>query len=141
MDMKVKENRRLRRKLESLNSQIVDDVSLSKYIEATEKRISAYEAEMTELKERLSELESVIEEQGMQIKCGKSAMGMGMVNLMGRLSMLVQNEIADATQESEKKRSRILAKLQSKEEELLAIQNEGKENKHCSLEALKRERH
>ena len=59
--MKVKENRKLKRKLESLNSQIVDDVSLNK-IEATEKRISACEAEMTELKERLSELESVIEE-------------------------------------------------------------------------------
>ena len=73
----------------------------------------------------------------MQVKCGRSAMRMGMVNLMGRLSMLAQNEIADVTQESEKKEAEYLAKLRSKEEELLAVQNQGKGNKQRSLEALK----
>ena len=62
-------------------------------IASTESQISACENEMTDLRQRMEELESIIKEQGMQVKHGRNEVGMGVVNILGQVSMLAQQEI------------------------------------------------
>ena len=62
-------------------------------IASTESQISACENEMTDLQQRMEELESIIKEQGMQVKHGRNEVGMGVVNILGQVSMLAQQEI------------------------------------------------
>ena len=62
-------------------------------IASTESQISACENEMTDLRQRMEELESIIKEQGMKVKHGRNEVGMGVVNILGQVSMLAQQEI------------------------------------------------
>ena len=68
-----------------------------------EGQIFAFKAEMSELQERIGELESIIEEQGMQVRRGRNAMGLDIAHLMCQLSSLAEKRISEVTQDSEKK--------------------------------------
>ena len=133
--IKEEENKKLKSELDTLKQ--TDKKVNENLIASTESRISACEAEVSELRGRINKLESIIEEQDMQVKRGRNAMGIGVVNLMGQLSMLAEQEIAEVKQKSEKKEEELLATLEKKELELLAAQNEAKEKEQRISEALK----
>ena len=80
---------------------------------------------MTDLRRRIEELESIIEEQGMQVKRGTNEVGMEVVDLMSQLSMLARQEITKVKQESEKSKADYLATLEEKEKDL-AIRGTGR---------------
>ena len=75
---KEEENKKLKNELRCIKqSQTTMNESI---IMITESRVSGCEAEIDELRGRVEELESIIEEQGMQVKRGRNAMGLGLVN-------------------------------------------------------------
>ena len=128
---KEEENRRLKKELDSLKqNQTTDSGLIGSIIISTEGRISAFESEMRELRGRIEELESLIEEQGMQVRRGRNAVRLGVVNLMSQLSVLAQKEITEVKQVSEEV-------LQEKEKELLAAKEKGRETEQRSLKELK----
>ena len=123
MKIMEEENKKLKDELDSLkqNKTTEPDTAMNEKIASTKSRISACVNEMTDLQQRIQELKSIIEEQGMQIK---REVETGVVNILGHVSMMVQ-------QESEKKEADYLATLKQKEEDLLAAQEQR------SSEALK----
>ena len=128
---KEEENRKLKSELHSLKQNKTTDTAVNEgLIASTESRISACENEMTDLRQRIEELESIIEEQGMQVKRGTCEVGTGVVNILGQFSMLAQQKI-------EKQEADYLATLKEKEKDLIAAQEDGKEKEQRSLEILK----
>ena len=128
---KEEENRKLKSELDSLKQNKTTDTAMNEnLIASTESRISACENEMTDLRRRIEELESIIEEQSMQVKRGTCELGTGVVNILGQFSMLAQQKI-------EKQEADYLATLKEKEKDLIAAQEEGKEKEQRSLEILK----
>ena len=85
---KEEENERLKVDLEHLKllNQIADTAKSSNaMVENIEGQISAVKSDMSELREGIEKLESIIEEQGMQVKWGRNAMGLDITNLMSHL--------------------------------------------------------
>ena len=121
---KSQENEKLKNELEVLKCQTTPLYLLS----ATESRLSGSEAEIKELKRRIEEVESVIEDHGMKLKRGKSRMSMEMKALFEQLAELAHNEIA-ALRRREEEQASLLAEreeqlkmtLQKKDEELLTL--------------------
>ena len=70
IEAKVTENLNLKTELDNLKSD--PSIDRSQELENTVSRISACEAEVSTLKGKIEELESILEEQGMQVKCEKS---------------------------------------------------------------------
>lgn len=73
------------------------------------------------LTERLEQLETIIEEQGMLVKRGKCSMKLGLMNLM---IQLVQKEVVEEGEEKEAKHSAALREKEILEEELAAVKKE-----------------
>ena len=155
---KEEENERLKYELEHLKliHQKTDNAESNNEILASmENRISAFEAEMSELRGRIEELESIIEEQGMQVKRGRNAVGLDIAHLMSQLNFLAEKGIAEMKLDNERKETEFLAALREKEEklrkkevqhkkkerimqaELMAALAESREKERCCLKALK----
>ena len=109
-------------------------------IATTENRISASEAEIKELKNRMEEVESVIEDHGMKLKRGRSKMSIEMKTLFEQVNGMVHDEISRIKEGSRKREEEqasqlsLLAErgeqykltLQKKEEELRKKEGEYK---------------
>ena len=161
MKSKEEENERLKIELERLKlSQTTDTAtSSSAMVESMEGQISVFKAEMSELRERIEELKSIIEEQSMQVKRGRNAMGLDITNLMSHLGFLAEKKISQVKQDNEEKETELLAALREKEvmlrekeeqhvkekeqavrkmqEELMVAQEDGREREQRSSQALK----
>ena len=72
-------------------------------IATTENRISASEAEIKELKSRMEEVESVIEDHGMKLKHGRSKMNIEMKALFEQMNGMVYDEISRIKEGSRKR--------------------------------------
>ena len=161
MKSKEEENERLKIELENLKLNQTADTATSSntMIVSMEGQISAFKAEMSELLERIEELKSIIEEQSMQVKRGRNAMGLDITNLMSHLGSLAEKKISQVKQDSEEKETELLAALREKEvmlrekevqhvkekeqviqkmqEELMVAQEDGREREQRSSQALK----
>ena len=139
---KEEENMRMKNKLDSLKNHTITDSAINlENIRTTESRISACETEMTKLKQRMEDLESIIDEQGMQVKRGRNVMGLRMMSLMSELTLAAKKEINEVKQVGEKKEAEYLAALRGKEEQQLEIltRNEKKlKEKDMELQSAQR---
>ena len=99
VEAKERENQTLKAELESLKTnQSVDHGSESlEQLQGTESRLLACEVEISKLKSKIEELQSVIEEQGMRVKRGKSTLSLGLMNLCQQ----ARTEITAITREKE----------------------------------------
>ena len=102
---KTKESGRLRSNLDVLKRQS-SDIN-SQEIDNTVERLSAYEMEMVELKERLEKLEGVIQEEDMQARRGKSVIMVG--------TKMTEEQFAATLREKEEEYQRL---LKEREDEL-----------------------
>ena len=109
LQRKTEEREKLRRELTSLRGQN----SETKEIETTKERLSACEAEMAELRERIEKLEGVIEEEDMQARRGKN------IIMVGTKMFMRMTEHAFKEKEEEYKKL-----LKEKEDELQRIKEE-----------------
>ena len=85
--LKEQENEELKAELNSLKR--VDGAKSIEQLESTVSRISACEADVSELREKVKKLQSIIEEQSMLIKRGKSTMKQGLI----AFSAVAENKI------------------------------------------------
>ena len=112
---KSEESEKLKEELRDLKSKTQEETDLSS---VASQRISACEAEMTKLKERIEALESTIEYQGMGVKRGRSVMEIK----MNEFIQAVQKEKNAFRSKLEKNKDEFEAKLREKDKELIAIQ-------------------
>lgn len=102
---KTEESGRLRSNLEVMKSQSAE--ASHEEIDSTMERLSAYEMEMAELKERIEKLEGVIQEEDMQARRGKSVIMAG--------TKMTEEQFAAVLREKEEECRRL---LKEKEDEV-----------------------
>ena len=95
--LKEQENEDLKAELNILKR--VDGAKSIEQLESTVNRIAACETDVSELREKVKKLESIIDEQNMLIKRGRSTMKQGLMTL----SHLAKKEITSAKESAEKK--------------------------------------
>ena len=120
----AEENQKLKRELASLLSKIHDRSMNESNIASTKGRISASEDEMSELRGRMAELNSIIDEQAMKIKRGRDRLEAGFVSLMDQLAMQKSTQTNHVALESRCMELELKQKLKDMEQELLLAQEE-----------------
>ena len=126
------ESGRLRASLDML-SQSHDHERDEKQIITTRNRLSACETEMAELRERVEELESIIEEEGMRARRGRSTIRVGTKRLLEEFSRQNQEQFSTALKDKEQEHKRILlekeAEIRQKMQEEMDLKMKDLEHK------------
>ena len=123
LQYKVKESGRLRSNLELLKNQ-TSEIN-SQEIDSTVERLSAYETEMADLKERIETLEGIIREEDMQSRRGKSIMMVG--------TKIAEEQFAVVLKMKEEEHQRL---LKEREDELHQKMQEEMETKIKDLQHM-----
>ena len=110
LEYKSEENEKLKKELQELRRKNQEETDLAS---VTSQRISACEAEMAQLKEKIDAVESTIEDQGMRMKRGKSVIGIKM------------KEFLQAVQEE---RNTFEKKLEEKKDEVMQAHKKWRES-------------
>ena len=118
--VKEQENWELKAELNSLTR--VDGAKSIEQLENTVSRIAACEADVSELREKVKELQSIIEEQSMLIKRGKSTMKQGLITF----SAVAENKIRSAKESVETKESVYKVQLLEAERKIRSAEESAK---------------
>ena len=124
LQCKTEESKELRRELTSLGGQN----SETKEIETTKERLSACEAEMADLRERIEKLEVVIEEEDMQARRGKNFIMVGTKMFM-RMTEHVFKEKEDQYKKLLKEKEDELQKIKEQQAAQVQVEDKWEEGK------------
>ena len=109
----IDESRRLRTKLDTL-SQCDEANSLNdREIQSTRNRLSTCEAEMTNLRQRIEELECIIEEESMRARRGRNVLRVETKRLLEEFAHQSQDQLTIALRNKEQEHKQILIKREA----------------------------
>ena len=107
------ESGRLRASLDMLMSQSHDHDQDEKEIVSSRNKLSACETEMADLRERVEELECIIEEEGMRTRRGRNTIRVQTKRLFEEFSRQSQEQFSTALKDKEQEHKRILAEKEA----------------------------